>query len=429
MTERRWLWWVVVVAVLLRFGLAWHQGLSTPLPSGSDEVEYDQYAWNLAQGNGYRGPSPDVSDQDHLTAYRPPGPSLVYAALYAVAGHHVALPRLANILFSAATCLLIFALGRRIFHPRIALAAAAGWAIWPVSILNATTLLSESLSVLCFFWLLLALFDFADRPGWREGLLAGLALGVNLLVHPSRLFFVPMIALWVLLQFRWAPRIWVRAAVIPLVAALCLTPWIARNYRVFGTFIPFSTMGGSVLLQGNNRIVATDPEYWGYNIWDTRIPEYADQLRAPNDEVERDRVAKQLAKEWIAANPERLLPMAVKKVARGWTPFLQPKSPLSARLGMLFSWGPVLLFTLIGIGPALGLFLRRRHPGLLLHLAILHIVALNVVFFGYFRYRLVVEPVCLLLAAYGAAWLASRIGGPRWLASLAAPTSSDPPRV
>jgi len=419
-----WLRWIIVLAVVARLGLAWHQGLDRPTVPGSDEAEYDAYAWNLAQGNGYRGPSPDVSDPDHLTAYRPPGPSLMYAALYAVGGHHPALPRLANILLSALTCLLIAALGRRVVHERIALAAAALWAVWPVSILLSVDLLSESLSVACFFWLLLALLDFADRPRWREALLAGLALGINLLVHPSRLFFVPMMGLWVLMQFWRTPAVLVRAAAMPLVALACLVPWIARNQRVFGEFIPFSTMGGSVLLQGNNRIVATDPEYWGYNIWDTEIPEYADRLRAPDDEIERDRVAKQLAKEWMGENARLLPVMAVKKVVRGWTPFLQARTPLATRLAMLLTWGPVLLFTLVGIGPALIAYLRRRHPGTLLHFAILHVLALNVVFFGYFRYRLAVEPLCFLLAGFGIAWLAARLGGPRWLADAA--TIPDP---
>ena len=51
-------------------------GLSTAPEIGSDDEEYDAYAWNVSQGRGYRGPSIGVVDQDHLTAYRPPVPSL-----------------------------------------------------------------------------------------------------------------------------------------------------------------------------------------------------------------------------------------------------------------------------------------------------------------------------------------------------------------
>ena len=82
------------------------------------------------------------------------------------------------------------------------------------------------------------------------------------------------------------------ALAIPVIALATLVPWTVRNYRVFGEFIPFSTMGGSALLQGNNRIVSTVQNYSGYSVWDSEIPEYQDTARAPNDEVGRDRVAR-----------------------------------------------------------------------------------------------------------------------------------------
>ena len=398
-------WLIVTVALVLRLGYAGSQGLSRPTPLGSDETEYDTYAWNLAQGQGYRGMSPDVSDQNHLTAYRSPGPSLFYAAVYVVAGHRLAIIRVLNCLIGAMCCLLIIAVGRRTVGEGAAFAAAAVWAVWPVSIYLSGSLLSDQLATLTLLWLVLVLLGYAVRPTLNGALFAGFLLGVNLLVHPSRLFLLPMLGLWVVVQFWGSWRAFVMSALIPIVAVLLLVPWIARNERVFHRFIPFSTMGGSVLLQGNNRIVATDPEYLGYNVWDTAIPEYADALKAPNDEFGRDSVAKRLATEWIGTHRDRWLPMAIAKIRRGWTPFLQAHTPLSQRLAMLISWGPVLLLLLIGFVPLLLKFLRARDPGWLLHAVILHMVALDVVFFGLARYRYVVEPYCVLLAAGTVVWL------------------------
>lgn len=409
MTQRNLLRLIILVAVLVRLGYALTQGLTHPPRPGSDEFEYDRYAWNLVQGNGYRGPSPDVSDQDHLTAYRTPGPSLAYAALYLVGGHRPILVRLFNILLSAFSCGLIVLIGRRVFSEKIGLMAAAAWAIWPTAVFNAVGLWSEPLSTFLYLLLFLAAFRFADSPGWREAALVGLLLGLNLLSHASRVLFIPFLGLWVLVQFRSAPRVWLRATAIPLVAALCLAPWTIRNWIQFHHFIPFSTMGGSVLLQGNNRIVATDPEYWGYNIWDTNIPEYADQLRAPNDEIQRDQIAGQLAKQWISENRALLPGMLIKKVARGWTPLLQARTAFPLRLIMLLSWGPVLLLLLIGLIPTARRFLRERNPGILLHFALLDVVVLNLIFFGFARYRLPVEPFALLLAAWTLTWLAAKL--------------------
>src|SRR5262245_60606160 len=89
---------ILAVGFVARVAFAAHQGLDAAPVPGSDPSEYDAYAWNLAQGNGYRGPSPDVADQNHLTAYRPPLPSLLMAGVYAVFGHHYAPVRLVHCL-------------------------------------------------------------------------------------------------------------------------------------------------------------------------------------------------------------------------------------------------------------------------------------------------------------------------------------------
>ncbi len=227
----------------------------------------------MATGHGYRGMSPDVADQDHLTAYRPPGPSLVYAAIYLVAGHHPSVVRVFNCFLGALACLLIAAIGGRTVGETPGWIAAAIWAAWPQAIFLAGTLLSEQLALVALLWLVLAALRFAERAGVDTALIAGVALGANLLVHPSRLFLLPFLGLWVLVQFRRSPRALALSMVVPVVAVVMLVPWIVRNEHLFGKFIPFSTMGGSVLLQGNNRIVSTDLEIPRRKlVWDTAIP-------------------------------------------------------------------------------------------------------------------------------------------------------------
>ena len=96
------------VALALRIAAAAALGLATPPEPGSDPHEYDVYAWNLVEGRGYRGLSPDVSNQDHLTAYRPPFPSILWAGLYGLFGHRYEVVRLANCTLGAASVLLLF---------------------------------------------------------------------------------------------------------------------------------------------------------------------------------------------------------------------------------------------------------------------------------------------------------------------------------
>jgi 4-amino-4-deoxy-L-arabinose transferase-like glycosyltransferase len=389
---------LVVLGLALRVGLAIALGLDKPPAFGTDQYEYDNYAWNVAQGRGYRGISPDVIDTDHLTAYRPPGTSLTWAALYRVFGHRYDVVRLAHCLAGAASIVLVYGIGRR-FGETVGLLASALFAVYPTALLYSTELLSEALALLWFLVYLLACFQFVDRPTWWRGAWAGLALGVALLTRSAFLFMVPLAVVWSLWQFRGRWRMLAQSLAIPTVALLTLVPWAVRNHQVFGRFIPLSTGGGSALLQGNNRIVVTDPTYYGYPIWDTKIPEYRDALSSANDEVERDRRAQRFAVAWLKDHRDQWAFLAQAKLRRAFTPFLQPHSPRLNRIGMLISWGPVLVLFGLAYIPTLVALLRARRPEWLIHLGIFHFVIVSLLFYGYARYRYPVEPLCLILAA------------------------------
>lgn len=396
---RRLLLALVVLGFLLRLGVTIALGINEPPEPGSDPQEYDTYAWNVAQGRGYRGMSPDVTDQDHLTAYRPPGPSLVWAGLYVVFGHRYDVVRVSNCLVNSATILLVYLIGRRCFGGTVGLLAAAAYTVWPIALFYSAQLMSESLGTLWLLWYVLACLQFASRPSWVRAAGAGLLLGLALLTRANTVIMLPLTVLWAFWQFRGERRPLVMSLAIPIVGMAALVPWAVRNYRVFGEFIPFSTMGGSVLLQGNNRIVVTEPRYYGYSVWDAKIPEYRDALRDPNDEVKRDRVAGSLAIQWLRDNPDKWWFLARAKFLRSWTPFLQPHTPRLYRVGTLLSWGPVLVLFALAFVPTLAGLLRQRHPGWLIHLTILHFVLNALVFHGDSRYRHPVEPLCLILAA------------------------------
>lgn len=232
-------------------------------------------------------------------------------------------------------------------------------------------------------------------------------MGLSILTRPNSLFMLPLLAIWGVWQFRSNWRDILKSAAIPIVAVSVLVPWTIRNYIVFHAFIPLSTLGGSGLLQGSNNVVVTDPRYFGYSVHDTTIPEYQEPLRSAGDEVERDRRAKNLAIQWLRNNPDKWWFLIRSRFVRSLTPFLQPDTPRHYRIGMLMSWGPILVLIGLAYVPTLVAFLRRGHPGWLLHLAILHYLIVSVIFFALSRYRHSIEPLCLILAVGGVASFAS----------------------
>jgi hypothetical protein len=220
--------------------------------------------------------------------------------------------------------------------------------------------------------------------------------------------------------FRGNRSLWFRASLVALAAALIILPWVVRNYRVLGQFIPFSTGGGSLLLQANNRIVVADANYQGYAVWDTSLPEYAAALRLPNDEFRRDAVAKQLATEWLRENRDKWFYLARGKFWRLWTP--EYTGSRNRHLAWLISgyYGLILLVFVLSFLPWSAKFIRTRDPALILLVPILATIATAVLFHGQHRYRFPIDSLLIVFVAGALSYLADHIRGGRSLAALQA---------
>ena len=221
---------------------------------------------------------------------------------------------------------------------------------------------------------------------------------------------VALVIPWVLWQFRESPKLLLRGLAIPAIAVAALIPWTIRNYEVFHSFIPFETGGGDVVLGSYNRVVANDPAYYGYWVYPTsELPEYRDQIIAPNNEVTRNHVELQLALQWIRQHPEKWWYLVEMRFIRSWTPFLQSNTPRLYRVGMLASWGPVMALVALAFIPTWYGFLRNGHPGWILHLGILHFVLTALIFWGASRFRYPVEGSCMILSSAVLVWTLRRV--------------------
>jgi len=395
--------------------LAAHNGLAGPPVPGSDASEYDSYAWSLAQGRGFRGISPDVKRPDgqlldHPTAYRAPGTSVFWAGFYWSFGHRYGVVRIAQCVLDMLTILLIYGIGRMCFNDAVALLAAAVYAIWPTALLYSSQLGSEPLYAFLFYWFVFISLKFAECATWPRAIAAGVLLGLAMLTRGNAVMMVILLVPWSVWQFRRTPRLVVRGLAISFLALVMLVPWTIRNYRILHSFVPFETGGGDVVLGSYNRVVATDPRYYGYWVYPTsELPEYRDQITAPNDEVIRDHVEMRLAMQWLRDHPEKWWYLVESRFRRSWTPFLQPRSPMLYRVGLLAAWGPILTLFILGFFPSAIYFLRTNHPGWILHLGVFHFVLTALVFWGASRFRYPVEGLCIILASATLSWLCEHI--------------------
>ena len=289
------LWIILAAGVAVR--IAWWAFIKPLL--WSDYRVYFNSAAHLVNLLEYRVPETDGL----LIAYRPPGTAFLLAAVMKVTGVVSWAPLMLNLVCFVGTGFLMWL----IIRPRLTRAAALGalclLVFWPSDVMFASLPQSESPSIL---GVTLLMFLVTHRHGrltvWAS--CTGLLMGLLCLVRNSNLILVP---LWMLVALR-EPQPWryrLRLCVVLIVATfLPILPWTYRNYRLLGVPVLVATNGGENLYSANNDTTSGS--------WDEESVRRV-RVYLP-DEVKMDRVAMQLAKDWIRSHPWHFAKLAVKKL-------------------------------------------------------------------------------------------------------------------
>ncbi len=240
---------IVVAALVIRLAFIFGQRSDVLFDTPQlDEQRYVEQARALAQGL--------PNEQDQLPYWQPPGTAYALSAVFRVAGPGLVLPRIVAAVVSAASCLLLFALARRLFSVRVGLAAAAILALHGVVVFETYELLPATFALFFDLAAILLLVVAQERQerqerseergAWRIGLFAGLALGVSALFAATVLPFA-LVGLVALRRRRW----FVIAAFLAGVAAP-IVPVTARNWIRTGEPVLVSANAGLNFYIGNN---------------------------------------------------------------------------------------------------------------------------------------------------------------------------------
>lgn len=233
------LWSVLGLALSLRvaYVIGQHSEVFFDTPQ-LDEAHYVDEARRLISGA--------PGEQDHLPYWQPPGIIYVLYAVFRVAGTGLLAPRLLSAIVSAASCLLLFAIARRLFSVRSALVAAGVLAVHGVLIFQAEELLPATFAMafglLCIHLLLVA----AEKKSPAIAAAAGGALGVSALFAATILPFALVGAIAVRAR---------RASIVAFLVAVVLpiVPVTARNWIRSGDAVLISSNAGLNFYIGNNH--------------------------------------------------------------------------------------------------------------------------------------------------------------------------------
>ena len=223
-----------------------------------------------------------------------------------------------------------------------------------------------------------------------------------MLLNPSILSVFPFLAGWAVWRSRtlWLPRVRI-AAVTGLVFAIALVPWTARNYRAFGKFIVLRSNFGLEFWLGNNPGV---PDTWSPWLHPNDSREEAEKYRTLGEVTFMEQKNRE-AVEFVRTHPADTLRFIYRRFVNTWLSMTDSpvdewrSSPWYVRgfmvLNLSFS-----LFTWLGVLYAT----RTKFAEVPAYLAMLLIFPL--VFYlthSSLRYRFPMDPIMMVLAAYGVA--------------------------
>ena len=178
----------------------------------------DVFAQTFVESGTY-GFIPDIP-----SAYTQPLYGFFLTPLYWIAGRSWVSVGLAQIIVALLTALLVYELGRRVVSPRVGIVAALVTTLHPYLIWHDVHMNREILDHAIAAGVVLATLVAAERGTVLWGAVAGATAGVAILGN-VRLLFVPLL-LAAFLSLRGAI---VPGAVLAVVAALVVVPWVVRN--------------------------------------------------------------------------------------------------------------------------------------------------------------------------------------------------------
>jgi hypothetical protein len=352
-------------------------------------IELGTLAQCLLTGQGLSSP---FGGSTGPTALLAPGYPAIIASIFRVFGSFTFAAAIAvmvlQLLFSVVTVWMIMHIAQRCSGTRAANLAGAFWALSPPLLWMPTIFWETSLSTLLLVSMIAWALRYERRPGVLPWALMGGYCGLTLLVNPALLLPLLSILGWAAWQtrktFRYSPFLCL------FILLLVYAPWPMRNALVLHAFIPLRSTVGFELWVGN-RAGAT-------GFLDESVSpifnrgEY-DQY-VSKGEAQYMGTKSALAKAYIRAHPSDFLRRSTLRCFRFWT-------GTGSKDGSVFYAIHAVLTTFLGVAGIWRLFARRR-----VSLAALFLLPLLLFPLPYyithaeFRYRLVIDPVLTILAAY-----------------------------
>ncbi len=397
---------------LFFFFIFQHQTLSIV-----DEQQYNKLALCILNSGefGWR--------HGHLTAIRPPlYPVFLFLTYKLFGANNYNVVRVIQIFISLVSGYLVYWIGKRIFKDKnIAILSCLIFLFYPSLTIFNYLILTETLFIflfllsICFFVLSVDSCKIFNNYNYILFIiLAGISWGLSSLTRSVLYPLIPFVGIFIFFVFPRRKHGIIASILFIISVILTLSPWIIRNYRVFGHFVAVDTMGGLNLYMGNYEhtplhrawaAVDNPPEIAWYR-------GHGKELHGLN-EAEKQRWATKKAFEFILSHPGLTLIRSLIKIAnfwqlertiiagmqKGYFPGLENRI-LQIFLSVFILLSYVFVAILGFIALIWRIFYKRTYFDIFILLLFLYFTGIHALVFGHSRYHLPLIPFLCMYTAY-----------------------------
>jgi len=393
---------------------------------GKDNFEFGwemgRIARSIALGHGFSSP---YEGDTGPSAWEPPLYPYLMAGVFKLFGiytHASAWVLLTiNSLLATLTSIPIFFIARKTFGERVANWSAYAWALnpyvwyWSIHWLWDTTF--TPLILTCIFLLAIELANLSvphDCPEqgrrvspklcdidtslreshWGLWALFGALYGIGALANPTMLTFLPFCGLWIWRQ-RYRRGLPSLGGVVlsALVFFAVLSPWIIRNYAVFGRFVFLRDDFGLQVRLGNSPYAdGILMAYLQPNLNDTELEKFQRM-----GELAYAASCKRQAFDWIRAHPGRFAVISLKRFFYYWNGVPRPTrstAPVDFRTSAFLATSVLAIWGLLRA-------LRQKRPAAWLFAGLILLYPATYYFvYPHARYRHPIEPQLTILIVF-----------------------------
>jgi 4-amino-4-deoxy-L-arabinose transferase-like glycosyltransferase len=364
-------------------------------------MEMGWLAQSILDGHGLSSP---FGVPTGPSAFVAPGYPILIAGVFRIFGSYSITSEMVvmctQIALNLVTVWLMMWIAGKLFDQRVAMVAGLVWACSLPLIWIPTIFWDTSLAICLMVGLLALVLHFRGRTTWLTWILLGAYAAVTALINPAMILLLAAMLGWLAWQQRKTQSYGIVVAVLTF--CVVFSPWPIRNAKVFHAFIPLRTTVGFELWMGN-RDGATG--YLDESLFPAFNPAELNDYKA-RGELGYTAHKSGLAKEYILSHQASFAQLTGLRIVRYWLGTGSDKgSPI-------FALHAVLTF---GFGLA-GLWMlfrnKRRDIAILFALPLLLFPIPYYITHAEFRYRLALDPLLTILAAYAVVALYRRTQKP-----------------